>query len=250
MKRKPAKRTTAKKKPALRAKPLMELWKRSPDGAFGLLPGIGGPQGQPATIGGVPTPPDLDPVIGFHAGECLLAHRYYMEDEPWFYWWLRLGYDGREYDNGTVDDGLPRYFFDSSDGRPEPPQRIDNEGNDLSDPDGWNGENHDLTERQWFAVGVAMRDAMREGFQLAVLRYADELKSHPEAAAMLAAARANSKKGAVARRKQAAPNHRKIQKLFRELRKTSPKKTVRYLRVAEKFKMSDRQIARIVDGID
>lgn len=94
------------------------------------------------------------------------------------------------------------------------------------------------------------RSSLEKGFVLAILRYADELKLNPEASAMLAAARANSKKGAVARRKQAAPNHRKIQKLFRELRKTSPKKTVRYLRVAKEFKMSDRQIARIVDGID
>jgi len=94
------------------------------------------------------------------------------------------------------------------------------------------------------------RSSLEKGFVLAILRYADELKLNPEAAAMLAAARANSKKGAAARRKQAAPNHRKIQKLFRELRKTSPKKTVRYLRVAKEFKMSDRQIARIVDGID
>ena len=96
----------------------------------------------------------------------------------------------------------------------------------------------------------SIRSSLEKGFVLAILRYADELKSNPEAAAMLAAARANSKKGAAARRKQAAPNHRKIQKLFRELRKTLPKKTVRYLRVAKEFKMSDRQIARIVDGID
>ena len=91
---------------------------------------------------------------------------------------------------------------------------------------------------------------MRDGFVVALVRYQQELRENAEAAAMLAAARANSKKGAAARRKQAAPNHRKIQKLFRELRKTSPKKTVRYLRVAKEFKMSDRQIARIVDGID
>ena len=242
MKRKAIKRKTVKKRPALQAKPLLELWDGPPDGPLGLLPGK-----HVGAVCGVPLPADFDAVIGFHAGECLLEHRNYMEIEPWKYWCLRLCHDGNEYDNGTVEQGSPRYFFYWD--KPPPP-RIDENGNDLSEPDGWNGENLDLNDRQWFAVGVAMRDAMREGFQLAVLRYADQLKSNPEAAAMLAAARANSKKGAVARRKQAAPNHRKIQKLFRELRKTSPKKTVRYLRVAEKFKMSDRQIARIVDGID
>ena len=243
MKRKPAKRTTAKKKPALQAKPLMELWKRSPDGAFGLLPGVGGPQGQPDTIDGVRLPADLDPVIGFHAGECLLSHRYYMENEPWFYWFLRLGYDGREYDNGTGDDGLPRYFFDSS-SCPEPPQRIDNEGNDLSDPDGWNGENLDLTERQWFAVGVAMRDAMREGFQLAVLRYADQLKSNPEAAAMLAAARANSKKGIAAIKRKSEPKKREARRLDRELRKNVKfhKKYLRVEEIAKQMKTSTRTV--------
>ena len=244
MKRKPAKRTTAKKKPALRAKPLMELWKRSPDGAFGLLPGIGGPQGQPATIGGVPTPPDLDPVIGFHAGECLLAHRYYMEHEPWFYWFLRLGCDGREYDNGTVmDDTLPRYFFDSSSCKPPPP-RIDENGNDLSEPDGWNGENLDLNDRQWFAVGVAMRDAMREGFYLALLRYADELKSHPEVAAILAANRANSKKGTAAIKRKSEPKKREARRLDRELRKNVKfhKKYLRVEEIAKQMKTSTRTV--------
>jgi hypothetical protein len=59
-----------------------------------------------------------------------------------------------------------------------------------------------------------------------------------------------SRKGGDARRKQAEPNHKAIRKRFRELRKTVTKKTVRYVRVASEFEMSDRQIARIVDGID
>jgi hypothetical protein len=88
------------------------------------------------------------------------------------------------------------------------------------------------------------------GFYLALVRYRDDLRNVPEAAAMLESLRRNSAKGAAARRKQAAPTHRAIQKRFRELRKTVPKKTARYLRIAGEFGMSDRHVARIVDGIN
>lgn len=95
-----------------------------------------------------------------------------------------------------------------------------------------------------------MADGMREIFYLALLRYADDLKTSAEAEPLIEGLRQAARKGAAARRKQAAPTHRAIQKRFRELRKTVPKKTARYLRVAEEFEMSDRQVARIVDGID
>ncbi len=248
MKRKPARRKTAKKKRRLSAKPLRELWKRSPDGPFGLVPGAGDPKAD--TIDGVPIPADLDAVIGFHAGECLLNHRAIMESEPWFYWWLRLGYDGEEYDNGTVEQGLPRYFFYSSNGIwPAPPQRIDDEGNDLSDPDGWNGENLDLTERQWFAVGVAVRDAMREGFQLALLRYAEELKHVPEAAAVCKALERGRKKGGATNHKKAEPQRLAIRKRFRELRKSGFTKTDARTLLEQEYKKSDRQIERDTKGL-
>lgn len=93
-------------------------------------------------------------------------------------------------------------------------------------------------------------DALESGFFLALLRYADDLKQVPEAAALLDAKRRGSQKGAAARRQQAAPTHKAIRKRFRELRKTVAKKTARYLRVAEEFGMSDRHVARIVEGID
>lgn len=59
-----------------------------------------------------------------------------------------------------------------------------------------------------------------------------------------------AKKGGAARKAKVAPTHKAIQRRFRQLRKESPKKTVRYLRVAEEFGMSDRNVARIVEGID
>jgi hypothetical protein len=251
VKRNPATRKTAKKKRPLSAKPLRELWKRSPDGSFGLVPGVGGPQGpQPDAIDGVPIPADLDAVIGFHAGECLLNHRCLMKDEPWFYWWLRLGYDGEEYDNGTVDQGLPRYFFYSNNGIwPAPPKRIDDEGNDLSDPDGWNGESLELSERQWFAVGVAMRDAMREGFQLALLRYAEELKHVPEAAAVCKALERGRKKGGATNHKKAEPQRLAIRKRFRELRKSGFSPTAARKVLEQEAGKSFRQIERDTKGL-
>jgi hypothetical protein len=240
MKRKRATRRPTKKTVAMPARPLLELWDRTPDGACGLIPGP-----TVEKIDDVPLPADFDAVIGFHAGECLLSHVYEMEHEPWFYWWLRLGYDGEHYDNGTVDDRYPRYFFYSNGGLwPAPPKRLDPEGNDLAEPEGWRGKNLALSEQQLFAVGVAMRDAMREGFYLALLRYADELKHVPEAAAMLEATRKNAKKGGAARRKQAEPRRQEARRLDRELRKTVKKKYLRVQRIAAEMKVDTRTVER------
>jgi hypothetical protein len=96
---------------------------------------------------------------------------------------------------------------------------------------------------------VAWR-AIETGFYLALLRYADHLKTSVEATAILEHRRQTAQKNGKARTKKVAPTHKAIQKRFRELRKTCPKKTARYLRVAEEFGMSDRHVARIVDGLD
>jgi AraC-like DNA-binding protein len=91
-----------------------------------------------------------------------------------------------------------------------------------------------------------MTDGMREMFYLALLRYADDLKDAP----LIEGLREAARKGAAARREQAAPTHKAVCKRFRELRKTVPKKTVRYLRVAEEFGMSERHVARIVNAAE
>jgi ElaB/YqjD/DUF883 family membrane-anchored ribosome-binding protein len=108
----------------------------------------------------------------------------------------------------------------------------------------------DLDDAHVWEIQASVKKAVRIGFNLALLRYADDLKHVPEAAALLEKKRSAAKKGGNARRKQAEPNHKAIRKRFRELRKTVPKKTARYVRVAGEFEMSARQIARIVDGID
>lgn len=96
-------------------------------------------------------------------------------------------------------------------------------------------------------------DALETGFRLALRRYAEDLKHVPEAAALLEkeqTRKETARRNGKVRAEKAAPTHKAIRKRFRELRKTIPKKTVRYLRVAKEFGKSDRQIARIVDGID
>lgn len=248
MKRKPTGRKTRKKPSTKQGTPLRDLWKRSPDGPFGLVPGAASPPAD--AIDGVPIPADFDAVIGFHASECLLNHRDLMAGEPWFYWWLRLAYDGAEYDNGTIERDLPRYFFYSNNGIfPPPPERIDDQGNDLAEPDGWNGENLDLTERQWFAIGVAMRDAMREGFYLALLRYADDLKSAPEAAAILADLERGRRKGGATNHKKAEPQRLAIRRRFRELRKSGFSKTDARKMLEQESGISFRHIERLTKGL-
>lgn len=170
---------TAKTPAAVTEKPLLELWDAEPGGPYELLPHPGA-----SHAGGLPLPPDFDYVIGFHAGECLRFHEEMMEMEPWFYWWLAVSYEGDHFsDRKRVDNDFPRYYFEGHGHRPPP--LIDENGNDLSDSETWGETNLGLSERQLFAIGVAMRDAMTHGFQLALLRYQDELKGVPEAAALM-----------------------------------------------------------------
>ena len=108
----------------------------------------------------------------------------------------------------------------------------------------------ELSEATREIVQDAIQSTFRAGFYIAVMRYSDQLKHVPEAVAVVNQRLTAAHKGGAGRRKKAEPLHKAVRKRFREMRKTTPKKTVRYLRVAEEFKMSDRHIARIVEGID
>jgi len=183
-------------------------------------------------IGGVTIPPELQEMFSLHGGEVYLDIDEICEFEPWRF------FDHYHKEDGSRYEGLADHI-------------------DLGDPASWkrqskseNGRKMEFGYAEMMVLHAAINTAMAQGFLLALLRYADGLKAVPEATAMLDSLRRNSAKGAAARRKQAAPNHRAIRRRFKELRKTTPKKTARYLRVAGEFKMSDRQIARIVDGID
>ena len=95
---------------------------------------------------------------------------------------------------------------------------------------------------EWLHEKIA--NAVKKGFALALLRYADELKSNPEAAAMLAAARANSKKGIAAIKRKSEPKKREARRLDRELRKNVKfhKKYLRVEEIAKQMKTSTRTV--------
>ena len=93
---------------------------------------------------------------------------------------------------------------------------------------------------EWLHETIA--DAVKKGFALALLRYADELKSNPEAAALVAAARANSKKGIAAIKRKSELKKREARRLDRELRKTIKKRNGRETRIAEIMKVGTRQV--------
>lgn len=243
MKRKATKRRAAQKQPALADTPdkhqtpkrLPPFWNYDTGGKD--FPRYTPKDGSPywtvgMKIGGVTIPQELQETLSLHGGEVFLDIHKVCEFEPWRF------FDHYHKNDGSRYEGLEDEI-------------------DLGDPASWkrhskseDGKEMEFGYVEWTALHAAINTAMAQGFLLALLRYAEGLKAVPEATAMLDSLRRNSAKGAAARRKQAAPTHRAIQKRFRELRKTTPKKTARYLRVAGEFKMSDRQIARIVDGID
>jgi hypothetical protein len=194
-------------------------------------------------IGGVEVPADLDEAISAHGGETFNWIFDLVEQEPWRFFEHFAEDDGQRYaDRFLGGDPLEEKSW----------QHIDH-GNPSSwrkDECGCWEEHAQFDYAAWLILHAAISTAMAQGFFLALVRYADELKHVPEAAAMIQQRQAAAKKGGEGRRKKAAPNHKAIQKRFRELRKTVPKKTARYLRVADEFGMSDRHVARIVDGID
>lgn len=89
-----------------------------------------------------------------------------------------------------------------------------------------------------------IQGAMRQGFYLAVLHYAEDLKQVPEAAAILEALRKNSKKATKAREKQSGTLRQEARRLDRELRKTVKKKYLRVERIAAEMKVATRTVER------
>ena len=102
-----------------------------------------------------------------------------------------------------------------------------------------------LEDTPWFFSA-----AVSAGISIALEWVEEDLRVAGVAGPILEKIQRAAKKGGAARKAKVAPTHKAIQRRFRQLRKESPKKTVRYLRVAEEFGMSDRNVARIVEGID
>lgn len=136
-----------------------------------------------------------------------------------------------------------RNFRSLEEGLTRPPWTYFGEENESDYPD-W--KEADIPPDGWRGIRRCLEDCFREGFFLAVMRYAEDLKRSAEAAPLIEGLKKAARKGAAARRSQAAPTRKAVCKRFREMRKTTPKKTVRYLRVAEEFGMSERHVQRIV----
>ncbi len=221
MTRKKAGRKTRKTPPAIPARPLRDLGgdrpPRIPNHQTFRVTGEDGDlwtfESRPRTeIAGIPLPPDLEKAVRYYAGGDFKSLENSLTRPPWTY----------------APDG---------------------EDSEANYP-GW--KEAEITPDGWHEIRRSLEGCFRQGFFLALLRYADDLKRSAEASPLLEGWRKAARKGAAARRAQAAPNRKAVCKRFRELRKTTPKKTVRYLRVAEEFGMSDRHVQRIVNeaGID
>jgi hypothetical protein len=95
----------------------------------------------------------------------------------------------------------------------------------------------------------ALRASYARGFYLALLRYADDLKAVPEAAAILKRLSKGPKKGGEATRKKASPKRMDVRRRFRELRKAGFKPTHARRVIHEDTGFSTRQIERDTKGL-
>ena len=209
------------------------------------------PEGSPYWTGGmnllgITVPPDLDKAIEANGNETWSWIFDTIESEPWRFFDYFPELSGERYAEKFLG-GDPR-------------NKSSWELIDLGDPRSWQKDarglwrDHiDFSYAECLILHAAINTAMAQGFFLALRRYAEDLKHVPEAAALLEkeqTRKETARRNGKVRAEKAAPTHKAIRKRFRELRKTIPKKTVRYLRVAKEFGKSDRHIARIVDGID
>ena len=92
-------------------------------------------------------------------------------------------------------------------------------------------------------------EAIQKGFFLALLRFAEDLKQVPEAAAMLVAIRRNGEKGTAVGKKKADSKRHEARGLDRELRKTVKKKYLRVQRIATKMCVSSRTVERYLSAL-
>lgn len=256
--KKAARRTPTAKSVALTPRTLVHLdkngqpsrippfWSTGPSAAD--TPRFTPPDGTPywtvgTNIGGVPAPDDLDQAICAHGGETWSWIFELIEFEPWRFF--------DHFPDGAGDRYVERNLGAGA------TVGSSHEYIDLGDPASWKknarGEWQDFidfTYAELMILHAAINTAMAQGFFLALVRYADDLKNVPEAVAMLEKRREIARNNGRARSKKAEPKHKAIRARFRELRKSIPKKTARYLKVGNEFGMSDRQVFRIVDGID
>lgn len=147
----------------------------------------------------------------------------------------------------AIEHYAKREFLDLIDNLKIPPWMYDEDKTADDYPD-WKSPELSSDDRK--AIAHSLMTCVRRGFYLALLRYSDDVKAAAEAAAFQEKRLSGSHKGGDVRRREAAPKHKAIRARFRALKKTIPKKTARCARLAAEFKMSDRNVQRIVDGLD
>lgn len=108
----------------------------------------------------------------------------------------------------------------------------------LGSPDGEDKRRGALYE----SLGLAYR----AGFAMAVRVYADDLKNAPRVASIRESLERGRRIGADTNKRKAEPRRKAILKRFKELEKTIPKATARYLRIANEFKMDEGSVGRII----
>ena len=193
MKRKKVKRGAGAKKLPIPARSLRALGKRTletvPDwhrvGFFRQLLG-GAPATDREEIAGVPLPPDLEPAVRYYAGRAFESLDHDIRTAPW--------------DESSEEEEYLELKAKYSHWR----------------------EAY-LNPENWHSIRQGLERCFRQGFYLALLRYADDLKQSVEAGAVVERLRHNANKNGKARTKKVAPTHKAIQRRFRQLRKEAPR---------------------------
>lgn len=98
-------------------------------------------------------------------------------------------------------------------------------------------------------IQYSIKRAIRIGFNLALLRYADDLKNVPEAAMFRSALERGRKKGGAATKKKSEPDRKAARKRFRELRKSGFSKTAARKVLEQDTGFSMRTIERYTSGL-
>lgn len=219
MKKRKAAKKLGQRKTALADKPLLQF---DADGEPIDLPPFFRRQ-----ISGIDVPSDFAEAILVYSEESFKWIEYYFRYEPWFF-----------FENFAKTD----------------PARFAADGTDFANPATWTGENGeaigiDFTAPQLWILQAAIHTALGQGFYLALIRYAEELKTAPEASAIRDALARGRKKGSQALKKKAQPKRQAVRKRFRELRKSGFAKTDARKVLEQETGISFRQLQRDTRGL-
>ena len=219
MKRKKAKRKTAKK-PPIPVRSLRSLGKETletvPDWnkPFFFQSYGGTPPRDREEIAGVPLPPDLEPAVRYYAGRAFESLDKVIGEAPW--------YGASEEEAREADYSYWREAY--------------------------------LNPEDWHNIRHRLECCFRQGFYLALVRYADDLKSTPEATAILEGMEKGRKKGTATTKRKAEPRRMAVRRRFRALRKSGFNKGEVCEEIQQEYrskgeKISIRTIERHTEGL-